>query len=209
MKTVSLLRPLLEVGGVIVALIVGLRLITGLFGKRQRAHRVTFQRQVALLFWPLLCLSVGLPFLASFFFAGELSTYELVLLLLFSGLIVGFALPAFLLHAHYYLHNHATEVVFEPKQNLLEVYEDGLRQPFSRADIQRVLYVRCSSRRLFWSNYEYVQLQLRNGQSITITCLLMKLTGLAEFLRNTHLEQQQRLFCTIQSNPSRPTHLTA
>lgn len=198
MKTVSLLRPLLEVGAGIVALIVGLRLLTGLFGKRRRAYQITFQRQVALLFWPLLCLSVGLPFLASLFFAGELSTYELILLLVFSAVVIGFALPALLLHAHYYLHNHATEVVFEPKQNLLEVYENGQRLPFSRADIEQVLYVRCSSRRAFWSNYEYVQLQLRNGRRITITCLLLKLTGLADFLRNTHLEHRNQLFCTIK-----------
>lgn len=197
MKTVSLLRPLLEFGAVLVALIVGLRLITGLFGPRRRAYRVTFQRQVALLFWPLLCLSVGLPFLASFLFAGTLSTYELALLLGLSAVVLGFAVPALLLHGHYYLHNQATEVVFEPKKNLLEVYEQGQRLPFSRADIQRVVYVRCSSKRWFWSSYEYVQLHLHGGRVITITSLLLKLTPLADFLRNTHLETKQRLFCII------------
>jgi hypothetical protein len=197
-KTVSLLRPLLEFGAVIVALIVGLRLVTGLFGSRRKMYRVTFQRQVALLFWPVLCLSVGLPFLVSFLFAGTLSTYELVLLVLLSALILGFAAPALLLHLHYYLHNHDTEVLFEPKQNVLEVYQDGQRLAFNRADIRRVIYARCSSRRLFWSNYEYVQLQLHNGQVITITSLLLKLAPLAEFLRNTHLEAQQFFFCTIR-----------
>ena len=114
-------------------------------------------------------------------------------------MVLGFALPALVLHLHYYLHNHATEVVFEPKQNLLEVYHDGQRLPFSRADIERVLYVRCSSRRAFWSNYEYVQLHLRTGQVITLTSLLLKLPSMAEFLRNTHLETRQQLFCTIKS----------
>ncbi len=162
-------------------------------------YRVTFQRQVALLFWPVLCLSVGLPFLVSFLFAGALSTYELVLLLLISALVLGFAAPALLLHLHYYLHNHDTELLFEPKQNVLEVYQDGQRLAFSRADIRRVVYARCTSRRLFWSNYEYIQLQLHDGQLITITSLLLKLTILADFLRNTHLENQQYLFCTIRT----------
>ncbi|UOQ66710.1 hypothetical protein [Hymenobacter volaticus] len=199
MKTISLLRPLLEFGAVVVALIVGLRLITGLFGSRRKMYRVTFQRQVALLFWPLLCLSVGLPFLVSFLFAGTLSTYELVLLILISALVLGFAGPAFLLHLHYYLHNHDTELLFEPKQNVLEVYQDGQRLPFTRADIDRVIYARCTSRSLFWSSYEYVQLHLHNGQILTITSLLLKLTPLADFLRNTRLETCQYLFCTIRS----------
>lgn len=199
MKTVSLLRPLLEFGAVVVALIVGLRLITGLFGGRRKMYRVSFQRQVALLFWPLLCLSVGLPFLVSFLFAGALSTYELVLLLLISALVLGFAGPALLLHLHYYLHNHTTELLFEPKQNVLEIYQDGQRIPFTRADIHKVVYARCTSRRLFWSNYEYVQLHLQSGQILTITSLLLKLTPLADFLRNTHLESRQYLFCTVRS----------
>ena len=201
MKTISLLRPVLEFGAVVVVLIVGLRLVTGLFGRRHKVYRVTFQRQVALLFWPGLCLSVGLPFLASFLFVGSLPTYEIVLLLVFSAVVLGFAAPALALHLHYYLHNQATEVVFEPKQNVLEVYEEGYRLPFARSDVQRVLYVRCSSRRLFWSNYEYLQLHLHDGRIITITSLLFKLTSLAEFLRNTHLESQRRFFCTIKSSP--------
>lgn len=199
MKTVSLLRPLLEFGAVVVTLIVGLRLITGLFGGRRKMYQVTFQRQVALLFWPVLCLSVGLPFLVSFLFAGALSTYELVLLLLISTLVLGFAGPALLLHLHYYLHNHHTELLFEPKQNVLEVYLDGQRLAFNRADIRRVVHTRCSSRRLFWSNYEYIQLHLHSGQTITLTSLLLKLAPLADFLRNTHFETRQYLFCTIRS----------
>jgi hypothetical protein len=183
-----------------VALIVGLRLITGLFQARREAYRVSFERQVALLFWPLLCLAVGLPFLASFVFADTLSTYEVVLLLMLSALILGFAAPAFGLHLHYYLHNHSTEVVFEPKQNVLEVYNDGHRLPFTRADLRRVVYVRCISPRVFWSKYEYVQLHLHDGRVLTITSLLLRLTPLADFLRNTQLETKHRWFCIILPN---------
>jgi ABC-type amino acid transport system permease subunit len=198
-KTISLLRPLLEFGGVVLALIVGLRVITGLFGSKRTTYQLTFGRQLALLFWPLLCLSIGLPFLASFLFAGTLSGYELVLLVALAALVLGFAVPALLLHLQYYVRNHATTVVFEPKQNVLEVYEHGQRLAFERADIVRVEYVRCVSRRLFWSNYEYVQLQLRGGQVLTLTSLLLKLEPLAGFLRNTHLHNRQYWFCIIRS----------
>lgn len=198
MRTVSLLRPIFEFVVVVMVLVVGLRLITGLFGGKQRIYRVNFQRQVALLFWPVLCLSMGLPFLASLLFAGTLSTYELVLVLAFSSLVLGFAAPALLLHLHYYVRNQATTVVFEPKQNLLEVYEDGQHIAFSRADLLQVDYVRCSTRQLFWSNYEYMHLRLRDGRVITLTSVLLKLTPLAEFLRNTNLMTQRRLFCIIR-----------
>ncbi|UOG75432.1 hypothetical protein MTX78_02285 [Hymenobacter tibetensis] len=198
MKTVALLRPLLEFGAVVVALIVGLRLITGLFGTRRKTYQISFSRQVALLFWPLLCLAVGLPFLASFLFVGTLSAYELILLLIISALVLGFAAPALVLHLHYYLRNHATQVVFEPKQNVLEVFEDGQRVPFTRADIQRVVYARCVSPRLFWSNYEYVQLYLHDGRIVSITSLLLKLTSLTDFLRNTKLETTRRWFCFVR-----------
>lgn len=198
MKTISLLRPLLEFGGALLMLLVGLRVVTGLFGTKRTTYQVTFGRQLALLFWPLLCLSMGLPFLASFLFAGTLSSFELVLLLAFSALVLGFATPALLLHLHYYLRNHGTALVFEPKQNLLEVYEQGQRIPFERADILRVNYVRCTSQRLFWSNYEYVQLHLRNGQVLTLTALLLSLAPLVAFLRNTNMHNQEKWFCIIQ-----------
>lgn len=198
MKTIALLRPLLEFGGVVLALLVGLRLLTGVFGRKHTTYQVTFGRQLALLFWPLLCLSMGLPFLASFLFAGTLSSFELVLLVAFSALLLGFAVPALLLHLHYYLHNHATTVVFEPKQNQLEVYEAGQRVYFERADILRVAYVRCASRQLFWSHYAYVQLQLRSGQVLTLTSLLLKPEPLVSFLRNTNLQTHYRWFCIIQ-----------
>ena len=199
MKTISLLRPLLEFGGVVLALIVGLRMVTGLFGSKQATYQLTFGRQLALLFWPLLCLGIGLPFLASFLFAGTLSGYELVLLVALAALVLGFAVPALLLHLQYYVRNHATTVVFEPKQNVLEVYERGQRLAFERADIVRVEYVRCVSRRLFWSNYGYIQLQLRGGRVLTLTSLLLKLEPLAGFLRNTHLHNRQYWFCIIRS----------
>lgn len=202
MRTLSLLRPIFEFGAIVVALVVGLRLVTGLFGRKQRTYRLNFQRQVALLFWPLLCLSMGLPFLASLFFAGTLSSFELVLLLAFSAVVLGFAAPALLLHLHYYARNQHTTVVFEPKQNVLEVYEAGQAIAFNRSDLLQVDYVRCASQQLFWSNYEYIQLRLRNGQVLTISSVLMRLSPLAEFLRNTNLVRHKRWFCIIRTSLS-------
>lgn len=195
MKLVPFLRPLLEAAAAITALVVGLRVITGFFGRKSRVYRPSFLRQFSLLFWPLLCLGVGLPFLGSFFYAGRLSTYELVLLSAVATVVLGFSIPAFLLHGQYYARNLATTLVFDPKQNVLEVYEGQTRIPFGKSDLVRVERVTCRSPRLFWSPYNYLKLHLKTGEVLTLTSLLTRLEPVAEFLRNTPLEQRQRWFC--------------
>ncbi|GAA4001561.1 hypothetical protein GCM10022408_11040 [Hymenobacter fastidiosus] len=193
----ALLRPLLEISGVVLLLIFGLRVVTGFFTRASRVYRPTFVRQFYLLFWPLLCLGVGLPFLASFFFFGPLSGYELVLLTAVAAVVLGFAAPALGLHAQYYVRNVHTALVFEPKQNVLEVYENQVRVPFAKSDLVRVEWVTCVSPRLFWSNYHFLRLHLRDGRTITLTALLTNLMPVAEFLRNANVEPKQRWFCFL------------
>lgn len=197
MKIISVLRPLLEAAAVVGVVITGLRLLTGLFGRKSRVYQLGAARQFRLLFWPLLCLGVGLPFMASFLYAASLSSFELVLLLALAAVVVGFSFPAFVLHALYYLRNQQTTLVFEPKQNVLEVYENGQRIPFERRDLLQVTYVTCQSDRVFWSSYTYLQLQLHSGQVITLTSLLLPLEPLADFLRNTPIQHQKRWFCWL------------
>ena len=197
MKLFPFLRPLLEISGFVLVVIFGLRLITSFFTKASRVYRPTFLRQFYLLFWPLLCLGVGLPFLASFFFFGTLSGYELVLLTALAAVVLGFAVPALVLHAQYYIRNLNTALVFEPKQNVLEVYESRVRIPFAQSDLARVEWVTCVSPRLFWSNYHFLRLHLRDGRTITLTALLTNLEPVADFLRNSNVDTQQRWFCFL------------
>lgn len=197
MKLFPFLRELLEVGVVLGAVLLVLRLVTGLFGRRGRVYRPTFSRQLYLLFWPLLCLAVGLPFLASFFFAGSLSAYELVLLTALAVVVLGFSGPALLVHGQYWVANQGTTLVFDAKHNLLEVYEQGTLQPFRRADLVRVEWVTCSSPRLFWSNYNFIRLHFQHRPPLVLTSLLLNLEPLADFLRNTQLERHQRWICFI------------
>ncbi|WP_139924750.1 hypothetical protein [Hymenobacter sp. DG01] len=195
MKLLPFLRPLLEAAAAITLMAVGLRIITNFFTRNSRVYRPTFLRQLALLFWPLLCLGVGMPFLVSFFYLGTLSTFELVLLTAIAAVVLGFSLPAFLLHSQYYARNLHTTLVFDPKQNVLEVYEGRVRIPFGKKDITRVERVTCQSDRLFWSRYTYLKLHLQTGEVLTLTSLLTNLEPVTEFLRNTPLERKQRWFC--------------
>lgn len=197
MKLFSLLRPVLEIGAVLGAVLLLLRVVTGLFGRRGHVYQLAFGRQLYLLFWPLLCLAVGLPFLGTLFVAGPLSGFEWALLAGLGAVVLGFSVPALVLHLQYYLRNHATTLVFDPKRNQLEVYEQGQQIRFGKSDLQRVERVTCSSRRLFWSSYDYLRLHLHDGQVLTITSLLTNLDPLALFLRNTPLERNSRLLCLL------------
>ncbi|UOQ73765.1 hypothetical protein [Hymenobacter cellulosilyticus] len=188
---------MLEFTLAVCAIVFGLRFITGFFTKASRIYRPTFLRQFYLLFWPLLCMSVGLPFLISFLYLGTLTAYELVLLTALAAVILGFSVPALILHAQYYAHNLHTTLVFDPKQNRLEVYENKELLSFAQRDLVRVEYVTCRSPRLFWSNYNFLRLHLASGQVIVLTSLLTNLAPVAEFLRNSHLETRQRWFCFV------------
>ncbi|WP_426490153.1 hypothetical protein [Hymenobacter sp. 102] len=197
MKLFSVLRPLLEAAAAVGVVLMGLRLLTGLFGRKSRVYRVGAARHFRLLFWPLLCLAVGLPFMASFVYAASLSAYELLLLLALAAIILGFSVPAFLLHGQYYLRNQSTRVVFDPRHNVLEVYENDQRIPFEKRDLAEARFVTCTSDRLFWSSYNYLQLQLHSGQVIVLTSLLLPLEPVADFLRNAPLQRRQRWFCWV------------
>lgn len=197
MKLFPFLRPLLEFTVAVCAIVFGLRFITSFFTKASRIYRPTFLRQLYLLFWPLLCMSVGLPFLISFFYLGTLSAYELVLLTALASVVLGFSVPALILHAQYYAHNLHTTLLFDPKQNQLVVYEGQEPIPFAKRDLVEVEYVTCRSKRLFWSNYTYLRLHLRSGHTLTLTSLLTNLEPVAEFLRNSNLQPRQRWFCFL------------
>jgi hypothetical protein len=196
-KLFPFLRPLLEFTVAVCAIVFGLRFITSFFTQASKLYRPTFLRQLYLLFWPLLCMSVGLPFLISFLYLGTLSAYELVLLTGLAAVILGFAVPALVLHAQYYAHNIHTTLLFDPKHNRLEVYEGRELIAFAQRDLVRVEYVTCRSRRFFWSNYDFLRLHLRTGEVLTLTSLLTNLAPVAEFLRNSNLEHRQRWFCFL------------
>ncbi|QIX62008.1 hypothetical protein FY528_04070 [Hymenobacter lutimineralis] len=197
MKLFPLVRQLLELGAVLVGALLLLRFVTGIFTRRSNAYHLTWVRQLQLLFWPLLTLAVGGPLVWAGLLAAPLSGYDILLVSLLAAVILGFAGPALVLHGQYYLRNQATSLIFEPKKNRLEVYENHLLIPFTRQQVVRVEWVECRSRRFFWSQYNYLRLHLADGHVLTLTSLLTNLRPVAEFLRNTQLEQHRRWWCLL------------
>ncbi|KUG06256.1 hypothetical protein [Solirubrum puertoriconensis] len=190
------LGPLLELAVSIGLIALALQWVLGLFGRKRTVFQANYWRGVYLLTWPIATLSVGLPPVINAL-GRPVGIWEIVLITVLAGAVLGFALPSFALHWQYYRHNRRTTLLFEPKRNVLEVYEGPYQLPFERRDIAQVEYVVCRTRRVFWSKYEYVRLHLHDGRIITLTSLLTKLAPLAEFLRHTHLQRRQCWFCWL------------
>ncbi|OGX90703.1 hypothetical protein [Hymenobacter coccineus] len=187
-----LLRPLLEVLAVL-ALVLGVaRWVAGWFGKRTHTYRVTAARQLRLLAWPLLALGTGLSVVPALAKGphGNASPLEWGLAAGLVAVALALGAPAAVLHLRYWVLNHETVLVLQPKENRLEVYQHGQRQYFERRDIARVQRVTCRTRATFWAPYNYVRLLLHDGREIVLTSLLADLEPLTVFLRSVPTDRR-------------------
>ena len=191
-----LLVPVVELALAVGGASLLLQWILRLLGRRRTVFQVNYWRGVYLLIWPLASLCVALPLLRPLL-VGPPNRWEVALFGLLFLAVLGFALPSLLLHLQYYRRNRHTTLLFDPRRNAFEVYEGPAPVPFQRADIERVEYCQCRTRRVFWSNYAYVRLYLSDGRTVELTSLLADLGPLAEFLRNTRLLPVRRWFCWL------------
>ncbi|UYZ58698.1 hypothetical protein [Hymenobacter latericus] len=192
----KVLGPLLELAVSIGLLVLVVQWALRLFGRKRTVFQAHYWRGVYLLTWPMATLAVGLPPIAQSL-ARPIGSWEAVLIAVLAAAVLGFSLPSFALHWQYYRHNRHTTLLFEPKRNVLEVYQGPYLMPFERRDITQVEYAVCRTRRVFWSKYEYLRLHLHDGRIITLTSLLTNLGPVAEFLRHTHLQRRERWFCWL------------
>lgn len=195
MKT-SFLLPLLEVALVLLLLLSGLRWVLSWFTRNTHTYALNASRQLRLAFWPLLALGAGLSVLPAVALAERaVSPLEWGLAAGFLAATLALGGPALLLHLRYWQLNQATTLVFEPKQNRLEVYEAGQRQPFEKRDLRQVERVTCRARRSFWVSYDYLRLHLADGRVLTLTSLLTNLDPVTEFLRSAPTERRAVRWC--------------
>ena len=186
---------LLEVALALALLLGAARLLAGLFRPRTHRYRATAARQLRLATWPLLALSVGLSVLPML--GGIHSKLEISLLVALLAGVVLLAGPALLLHARYFWLNAGTELIFEPKANVLEVWRHGQAVPFARRDLLAVERVTCRARRSFWHRYDYLRLHLAGGQMLVLTSLLTDLEPLTRFLGSVPLTRRTAYWCWV------------
>lgn len=197
MKT-SFFRPLLEAAVVLFLVLGAARWFTGLFSKRTHTYQTTAERQLRLLFWPLLALGAGLSVVPAVAMGGApVSPFEWGLTVSFVAFTLFLSGPALLLHLRYWALNHQTMLVFQPTENRFEVYEAGQRLAFERRDLAQVERVTCRARRTFWAKYSYLRLHLLDGRSIVLTSLLTDLEPLAGFLRSVPTQRRTTAWCWV------------
>jgi hypothetical protein len=194
----SILRPLLEMALVLLLVLGAARWLTSLFTKRTPVYQLTAARQLRLLFWPLLALGAGLSVLPAVALGGQKTTAAEWLLaggfVLFTLVLSG---PALVLFGRYWVLNHETTLLFQPTDNVFEVYEAGQRMAFERRDLARVERVTCRARRTFWAKYDYLRLHLTDGRVLVLTSVLTDLEPLAVFLRNLPGDRRSRTWCWV------------
>ena len=179
----------------LIILLGAVRFLTGLFQRKTYRYRLNAARQLRLATWPLLALSVGLsvlPMLGSVRSGLEAGMVGALLLV-----VAGLAGPALVLHARYHLLNAATELVFNPETNALEVWEQGQQIPFTKRDLLLVERVTCRARRSFWHRYDYLRLHLADGRVLVLTSLLTDLEPLTRFLNSTPLTRRTARWCWV------------
>ena len=174
------------------------RWVTGLFSKRGQVFQVTAERQLRLLFWPLLALGAGLSVVPAVAMGeSQISPFEWGLTAGFVVFTLALSGPALLLHLRYWLLNHATTLVFQPTENRFEVYEAGQHIAFERRDLASVERVTCRARRTFWAKYDFLRLTLHDGRVIVLTSLLTELEPLATFLRSVPTARRLSAWCWV------------
>lgn len=187
-----LLRPLFEFLAVLALVLGSARWVAGWFGRRTHTYRPTAARQLRLLTWPLLALGSGLSVVPALLMgargSGSPLEWSLAAGLVAVSLVLG--APALVLHLRYWVLNRDTVLVLQPKENRLEVYQNGQRQYFERRDVARVQRVTCRTRATFWAPYNYVRLLLHDGREIVLTSLLADLEPLTQFLRSVPTDRR-------------------
>lgn len=191
-------RPLLEVAVLLFVVLGAARWLTGLFTKRTYVYRTASARQLRLVFWPMLALGAGLSVVPAVALdSGGASQFEWWLTAAFLLFTLALSGPALVLHARYWLLNHATTLVFQPADNRLEVHQNEQRVSFERRDLAQVERVTCRARRSFWARYDYLKLHLADGRVVVLTSLLTDLEPLAVFLRNVPTTRRSTAWCWV------------
>lgn len=176
-------------------LLAAARFLTGLFQRHTHRYRLGAARQLRLATWPLLTLSVGLSILPML--SNVHSGLEMGLVAGLLALIAGLAGPALLLHLRYMSLNSSTELVFNPENNLLEVWDNGQQIPFAKRDLRAVERVTCSARHSFWRPYDYLRLHLADGRVVVLNSLLTDLDPLTRFLSSAPLTKRSARWCWV------------
>ncbi len=173
----------------LLALLVGARLWAVVAGGRRRGlYYLSGARQVRLLFWPLAGLVASLPFaLGVARRVPDLPAPALAGAGVLAVALLSLSVPALVLHARYRRHDAATVVLFDPRNDELEIRRPD--RPFVRvrpAEVRAAGYTQPRTSQAFWAAYETLKLDFApaTGQApLLLTSAVLDLSPVVAWLR--------------------------
>jgi hypothetical protein len=193
----ALYFKLLKILALIAVLLYVMRVLISLLSKEKSLFAPDPGRHFFMLFWAMLCLLVAGPLFVIYFAKPQVQPLEATILLMLGLLLASFSLPVFLLHIQYFIHDFQKLVEIDKKGETFKIYDVAKKLFYRQEDIVTATRVRCQTPRFFWSNYEYITFEFRNGQHLTITSLLMPLDKMARYINPRNLVVKHKTICFI------------
>lgn len=179
------------------ALMYVLRFLITLLSKERSVYVPDASRHFFMLFWALLCLLISGPLLVVYFGRPQVPPLEASLLLVLGLMLASFSFPVFVLHLQYFFNDFQKLVEIDKKNETFTIYDIRQKLYYRKEDIIEAIQVKCRTSKYFWSNYEYITFELRTGQQITLTSLLMPLDKITRYIKPNIISIQKKTICFI------------
>lgn len=187
LKTLALIGVLLYV----------MRVLISLLSKEKSLYAPDPGRHFFMLFWALLCLLIAGPLFVIYFAKPQVQPLEATVLLMLGLVLASFSLPVFAIHIQYFIQDFQKLVEIDKQGKTFKIYDVAHKLFYRQEDIVSATRVKCQTPRFFWSNYEYITFEFRNGKTMTITSLLMPLDKMARYINPRLLVVKQKSICFI------------
>ena len=188
---------LLKTLALIAALLYVMRVLISLLSKEKSLYAPDPGRHFFMLFWALLCLLIAGPLFVIYFAKPQVQPLEATILLMLGLLLASFSLPVFVVHIQYFIHDFQKLVEIDKKGETFKIYDVAKKLYYRQEDIVAATRVRCQTGRFFWSHYEYITFEFRNGKRMTITSLLMPLDKIAKYINPRIMVVKKKPICFI------------
>jgi hypothetical protein len=193
----ALYIKLLKTLAIIAALLYAMRVLITFLSKEKSLYAPDPGRHFFMLFWALLCLLIAGPLFVIYFAKPQVGPLEASVLLMLGLLLASFSLPVFAVHIQYFIHDFQKLVEIDKKGGTFKVYDIPRKLFYRREDILQATRVQCRTVRFFWSKYEYITFEFRNGEKLTITSLLLPLDKIVKYINPSLVVVKHKPICFI------------
>jgi hypothetical protein len=188
---------LLKTLAIIAALLYAMRVLITFLSKEKSLYAPDPGRHFFMLFWALLCLLIAGPLFVIYFAKPQVGPLEASVLLMLGLLLASFSLPVFAVHIQYFIHDFQKLVEIDKKGSTFKIYDIPRKLYYRQEDIVAATRVQCRTVRFFWSKYEYITFEFRNGDKLTITSLLLPLDKIVKHVNPRLLVVRHKSICFI------------